>query len=429
MAEKPTLAIVGTGVAGLGAAYFLHPRFEITFFEQNSYAGGHSNTVCLTEKNGHAVSVDTGFMVYNEPTYPNLSRLFRELGVETKPTDMSFSVQHRPTGLEYNGTSLNKLFAQRRNLLNPRFWRLLTKINRFNAEAIAALEDQRFATMTLGEYVAARGYGEDFLHRYIIPMGGAVWSTPPRLMLEFPAQTLLHFFYNHGFLGLHTQHPWRTPAGGSRCYVAKLRALWGENVRLDTPVEKVFRNEGGGATVQTRTGEQHRFDHVILATHADQALRILSDARPLETELLREFKYQPNTTTLHTDPKFMPKTRAAWASWNVRIDPGPDGEELPSTHYWMNSLQACSPNEDYFVSLNTHDEIAPERVLRKIDYEHPLFSLGAIRAQERLPQLNRQEPRQAVYFCGSYFKYGFHEDAFSSGLECARAVTGEPLWQ
>jgi uncharacterized protein len=423
-----SLAIIGTGVSGLGCAHFLHQRFDLTLYEQNNYIGGHTNTISVAE-GSLQLPIDTGFMVYNEVTYPNLTRLFRELDVQSVPTSMSFSVQHLPARLEYNGTSLNLLFGQRRNLLNPRFWRLLMAINRFNEEAVPALEDARFAGTTLREYVEARGYGEDLLDLYLVPMSSAVWSTPPDLMLEFPATTLLRFWHNHGFLGLHTQHPWRTVANGSRSYVRKIIAPFESRIQVGSKVVKVSRENGpaGKVKVTRLDGSCAEFDKVVLACHGDQALALLADPTELERQLLSEFKYQPNIATVHTDSSVMPKTKRCWASWNYRISTDSAGTLVPTTHYWMNSLQSVSQAENYFVSLNAHDQIAPERILRRIDYEHPLFNHGAIAAQAKLPELNA-DPAQSTYYCGAWFKYGFHEDGFTSGLECARAITGERLW-
>jgi predicted NAD/FAD-binding protein len=421
-----TLAIIGTGIAGLGCAHFLHGRFDVTLYEQNDYAGGHTNTVVVDEA-GRAVPIDTGFMVFNHITYPLLTRLFRELNVATQPTDMSFSVQHRPSGLEYNGGSLNLLFGQRRNLVNPRHWRMLTQINRFNREAVDALSEERFASYSLREYVAERGYGDDMLHRYLVPMSSAVWSTPPEKMLDFPALTLLRFWHNHGFLGLDTQHPWYTVTGGAKSYVTQLTAPFRERVRLQSKAVSVTRTHTQ-AKVTGADGTVGCFDKVILACHADQALALLGDATAQERRLLGEFHYQPNVATLHTDASFMPRTRRCWAAWNYRLDDGGADGLVPTTHYWMNRLQRVSERQDYFVSLNAHDRIAPEKVLRRIDYEHPLFNLAAIAAQKELPALNRLAPSQTTYYAGAWFKYGFHEDGFASGLECARAITGEAIW-
>jgi len=421
-----TLAVIGTGIAGLGCAWFLRDRFEISVFEQNDYAGGHSNTIAVNE-GGREVPIDTGFMVFNHVTYPLLTRLFRELDVATKPTDMSFSVQVVPAGLEYNGGSLNLLFGQRRNLFSPRHWRMLMAIDRFNKEAVAALEDQRYEDYTLGRYVAERGYGEDMLHRYLVPMSSAVWSTPPELMLEFPAMTLIRFWHNHGFLGLYTQHPWFTVADGSRSYVKKISAPFQDRIQRNRGVTHVTR-QNSKAQLRFSDGESREFDKVILACHGDQALALLGDPTDLESRLLANFKYQPNTATLHSDESLMPQTRRCWASWNYRIDAAQDGRTLPTTHYWMNRLQGVSDKVNYFVSLNCEDKIREDKIHKRLRYEHPLFDLAAVRAQKELPSLNLLSPEQTTYYAGAWFKYGFHEDGFASALACARGVTGEALW-
>jgi predicted NAD/FAD-binding protein len=422
--SRPTLAIVGTGVAGMGCAHFLQQRHELTLFEQNDSIGGHTNTIEVAEGTGK-VAFDTGFMVYNKVTYPRLVRLFEELKVPVKPTDMSFSVQHVPSSLEYAGSSLNHLFAQRRNLFRPRHYRMLLQVNRFNREAVEALTDSRWEGVTIGEYVRVRGYGQDFLDLFLVPMSSAVWSTPPDGMLGFPAVTLLRFFHNHGFLGLHTQHPWWTVDGGSREYVRRLMAPLLDRVRLSDPVVGVQRMPGGGAEVTTRSGWCGRFDRVILAAHADQSLRLLRDADVEERRLLGEFHYQRNLAVVHTDPCEMPRARLAWSAWNYRIKLDAEGRVRPATVYWMNRLQGVSDRMDYFVSINGGEGVSPDRVIRKIEYEHPLFSLGAIRAQALLPGLNRRSPGQAVFFCGSYFRYGFHEDAFSSAVDLCEGLTGK----
>jgi uncharacterized protein len=422
----PRLAIVGTGIAGLGCAYFLRERYDLTLFEQADYAGGHTNTIDV-ERRDERVAFDTGFMVFNRVTYPHLCRFFAELKVPVKPTDMSFSVQHVPTGLEFCGSSLNHLFAQRRNLLRPSFYRLLLAINRFNAEAVAALSEPRWSALTVADYVRERGYGDDFLKLYLVSMSSAVWSTPPDLMLEFPAVTLLRFFHNHGFLGLHTQHPWWTVDSGAREYVRRLRPLLeqsGARFRLGEPVTRVSRPSVAGARVTTANGATETFDKVIL----DQALRLLADADAQERRLLGEFRYQPNLATVHTDTSQMPRRRLAWSAWNYRIEAANGAPARPQTIYWMNKLQGVSERTDYFVSINGEGSVDPAKVIRRIAYEHPLFSLGAIRAQAELPALNRRSPASAVHFAGSYFRYGFHEDAFASALDCARAITGEAIW-
>lgn len=420
------LAIIGTGISGLGCAHFLHERYDLTIYEQNDYIGGHTNTVTVQE-DGKEVPIDTGFMVFNHATYPNLCRLFRELNVETKKTDMSFSVQHVPTDLEYNGGSVDLLFVQRRNLFRPRHWRMLIAIDRFNKDAVAALDDPRYANMSLRQYVDERGYGHDMLNFYLIPMSSAVWSTPPEKMDEFPAMTLLRFWHNHGFLGLDTQHQWWTVCGGSRSYVTKMIPPFRDRIRVGSKATRVERRDGK-VKVYDSTGGAQEFDKVILACHGDQTLPLLAEPTDMEARLLQEFKYQPNTATVHTDTKFMPERKRCWAAWNYRIEEGPNGEVIPQTHYWMNKLQGVSDKVDYFVSLNCHDQVEPSRVLKRIEYEHPLFNLGAIAAQKELPALNRISPDQTTYFAGAWFKYGFHEDGIASAVDCVRAVTGEPIW-
>lgn len=422
----PRLAIIGSGIAGLGCAYFLRSRYDLTLYEQNDYAGGHTNTIDVSHR-GESASFDTGFMVYNPVTYPNLWRFFAELQVPAKPTLMSFSVQHCPTGLEYCGSGLGGLFAQRQNLLRPRHWRMLLQMGRFNREAVQTLDDETGPEMTVAEYVEQRQYGSDFLDLFLVPMSSAVWSTPRDQMLLFPARTLLRFFYNHGFLGLKGRHPWWTVTGGAREYVRRLEPHLQNRVRLRSRVVQVTRRDLG-VEVRTEDGRAERYDRVILACHGDEALRMLAAPHPLAEALLREFQYQPNLATVHTDTSVMPRCRRAWSSWNYRISENDQGERTSQTIYWMNSLQGVSDRNPYFVSINAGETVDRRTVLREIRYEHPLFSLGAIRAQQELPRLNQLGHETGIFFAGSYFKYGFHEDAFTSALDCCRELTGVDIW-
>ncbi|MBK9989621.1 MAG: FAD-dependent oxidoreductase [Verrucomicrobia bacterium] len=423
-----TLAIIGSGISGLGSGWFLHREYDITVFEAADYIGGHTHTVTVDD-DGRPAPIDTGFMVFNHVTYPNLTRLFNTLGVATKPTDMSFSVQHRTRELEYCGSSLNHLFAQRRNLLRPSFYRMLWQIDRFNREAKAALDDPTLSRLSLDEYVQRGGYGEDFFQLYLIPMSSAVWSTPPEKMRQFPAATLLRFFHNHGFLGLHTQHPWWTVEGGAQSYVQKIVAPFRERIHLNTPVLKVHRRLGGGVEVSTATATT-RFDKVIFACHAPSTLKILGSAATAEERrLLSAFQYQPNTVTLHTDESVLPRARLARAAWNYRIESEAVGQSV-STHYWMNRLQGVSDRENYFVSVEGAHLLNPKQTLHTFAEEHPLFDLAAGQAQPEIAGLNAAARGcTETYFVGAWQRYGFHEDGLLSAVNLSTLLLGRDPWE
>lgn len=407
-----TLAIIGTGIAGMGCGHLLQNDYDITLFEKNGYAGGHTNTITVNE-NGAAVHMDTGFMVFNFETYPNLVRMFEEIKAPIKKTDMSFSVQHRPSGLEYCGSDINGLFAQRRNIFNPKYIRMLMQIASFNKISIKILDDPHYENYSLGQYIREFHFGEEMLWKYLVPMSSAVWSTPMDKMLDFPAVTLIRFFKNHGFLGLNTQHQWFTLHNGSQSYRELLIRPFRDRIALNNAAIKISRQEGK-ATVHLRDGSRQQFDKVILACHANEALQLLERPTDMEQRLLSPFHYQKNVATVHTDESVMPRNKKAWSSWNYRIQEA-NGTLQPSTIYWMNKLQGVSDRQNYFVSINTIPEsIDPAKIIREIDYEHPLFDVPAISAQKELPQLNGTGP---VYYCGSYFRYGFHEDAYKSAVD------------
>jgi predicted NAD/FAD-binding protein len=432
------LAIIGSGIAGLGSAWFLHRDYRITVFEAGDHIGGHANTATVEEA-GHTVPIDTGFMVFNRVTYPNLVRLFRALDVPAKRTDMSFSVRHEGRSLEFCGSSLNHLFAQRRNLLKPSFYRMLLRIDRFNREALEALDDPAVRTMSLGDYVASRGYGDDFLHLYLVPMSSAVWSAPPAKMLQFPAASLLRFFHNHGFLGLHTQHPWWTVEGGAKTYVEKLIRPFSARIFVRTPVRRVRRTAAG---IEVSTDQAtHVFDKVVFACHAPTACELLgNNASPHERRVLSAFSFQPNLATLHTDDSVMPRTRLAWSSWNYRLDLSDRADEQSghalsqlrldaSTHYWMNRLQGVSKSVNYFVSINGERRIEPRKVLRTIPCEHPLFDVTAHERQTEIPALNAAAVGTSeTYFVGAWQRYGFHEDGFLSAVNLAALLLNRDPW-
>lgn len=421
--NRQRIAIVGTGISGMACAHFLSREHDVTLFEKDDRVGGHSHTVMVEEGNDR-VPVDTGFMVYNEVTYPLLTRLFRELDVATKPTSMSFSVQHVAEGLEFNGGSVNLLFGQRRNLVNLRYWKMLMQIARFNRETIAELANPDYGDLSLREYVKARGYGEDFLRWYLSPMAAAVWSSPPERIEEFPARTLMRFWHNHGFLGLDTQHPWRTVSGGSRCYVEKLTRPFEQHIHRDRGVNAVELT-AKGSRLTFADGSCQDFDKVVIAAHGDQALGMLADPTMLERNLLGLFHYQKNEAVLHTDTRFMPETRRCWAAWNYRID----AANRSSTHYWMNELQGVSDREQYFVSINPSSSPAEESIKRRLEYEHPLFDLAAVAGQARLPDLHEAGNETGRYFCGAWQRYGFHEDGLWSAVNVCTRLLGRDPWQ
>ena len=343
------LAIIGTGIAGMGCGHLLHKKYDLTLFEQDNYIGGHTNTITVDE-DGTPVYMDTGFMVFNFETYPNLCNLFKELNAPIKKTDMSFSVQYTPTGLEYCGSGLNGLFAQRKNIFNISYIKMLTQITRFNKESVKVLDNPRFNNYSLGEYIKEYNYGEDMLWKYLIPMSSAVWSTPMNEMLDFPIVTLVRFFKNHGFLGLNTQHQWYTLENGSQSYRKLLIAPFKDKIQINNGVVSV-KKENGKAILTTKDGRVHTFDKVIFASHADQTLKLLENPTADEKRLLTPFKYQKNVATVHTDESIMPKTKLTWSSWNYRIEKR--NETLaPTTIYWMNSLQGVSKKKNYFVSIN-----------------------------------------------------------------------------
>lgn len=406
------LAIIGTGIAGMGCAHLLQKKYDLSLFEQNDYIGGHTNTVAVPEGDKD-VFMDTGFMVFNYQTYPYLCNLFKEINAPVKKTSMSFSVQHLSSGLEYCGSGINGLFAQRKNIFNVRYIKMLMQISRFNAEAVKILDQPQYLNYSVREFIDEFGYGEDMLWKYLIPMSSAVWSTPMELILDFPIVTLVRFFQNHGFLGLNTQHQWYTLENGSESYKKILIAPFKDRVQVGNGVVSV-RKTDSGVEVKTTQGQLFSFDKVIIAAHGDQALKMLASPTEDQQRLLSRFHYQENIAMVHTDESVMPKTRSTWSSWNYRIQEK-NGKLLPSTIYWMNSLQGVSDKKNYFVSINpVEGTVAPNKVIRTFVYEHPLFDVPAMQAQVELPKLNESGP---IFFCGSYFRYGFHEDAYMSAVQ------------
>lgn len=401
------IAIIGSGIAGNVIARGLHRVHDIAVFEAASHIGGHTHTHDV-ELDGERQRIDTGFIVFNDWTYPNFIRLLEEAGVASQPSAMSFSVRNETSGLEYNGTTLDTLFAQRRNLLNPAFYRLIAAILRFNREAPRLLEEG--GEITLGAYLEQQRYPRIFIENYLVPMGAAIWSTDPARMLGFPARFFVRFFHNHGMLSVEARPQWRAIRGGSASYVEKLVAPFREQIRLDAPVETVLRARGR-VLVKVRDAAPETFDRVFFACHADQALALLGDATPLEREVLGAIGYQRNEVVLHTDTTILPRARRAWAAWNYHVLPQA-GTRVALT-YNMNILQSLQSRHVFCVTLNRSEAIAPERVIKRLSYDHPLFTPVAVAAQQRQHEINGAN---LSYFCGAYWRFGFHEDGVVSAL-------------
>ncbi len=420
---RSRIAIIGSGVSGLGAAWALRSCADVTVFESDQRLGGHSNTVDAV-LDGVTTPVDTGFIVYNEPNYPNLTGLFKALVVETDPSDMSFAVSIDSGRLEYSGTDLVGMFAQRRNLLRPSYWRMLLEITRFYKEAQALLTAPPNLEQTLGDFLKVGRYGEAFLYDHLLPMGAAIWSTPVEEMLAFPALSFARFFQNHGLLSLNDRPAWRTVRGGSRVYVARIAEESQARLRLGVGLRGVRRGEDG-VTAILPDGTEEQFDQVIFACPADRSLALLADAADLERDALGAFTFQPNRAWLHTDPGLMPQRRRAWASWNYLGDGPADRGRAVSLTYWMNRLQNLDPARPVFVTLNPAREPRADLVQAVIDYRHPVFNKAAWTAQSSIEALQGQ---RRTWHCGAWLGYGFHEDGLRSGLRAALALGGSVPW-
>ncbi|MDX1961670.1 MAG: FAD-dependent oxidoreductase [Pirellulales bacterium] len=407
------IAIVGSGISGLTAGYLLHRHHQITLLEALPTLGGHTHTVQV-EHAGNRWNMDTGFMVYNTRTYPLFSRLLNVLGVKTQPSDMSFGVSCERTGWEYCGSDFNSLFAQRVNLLRPRFWGMLAEILRFNRLAPRLLNEP--VEPTLGQYLQAERFGTAFTELYLLPMAAAIWSADPRDILNLPARFFVRFFVNHGLLQLQDRPVWRVIIGGARNYVEALTAPWVSSIRLNSPVRRVERHASGVLVTSTGNQAEH-FDQVIFATHSDQTLRILADATPAEREILSCLPYQSNRAILHTDTRLLPRSRRAWASWNYRVSRS-SGQPAAVT-YWLNRLQSLDAPVEFLCSLNPERDIDPRRVIRELTFEHPIFTAAGISAQARHGEISGHN---RTHYCGAYWRNGFHEDGVWSAMRVARGL-------
>ncbi|MEM7748424.1 MAG: FAD-dependent oxidoreductase [Pseudomonadota bacterium] len=417
MGSPLKLAVVGSGISGLSAAWLLSQHHNVTVFEKEGRLGGHSNTVEAIEPDGSSVPVDTGFIVYNTASYPNLVALFDHLDVPTTDTRMTFAVSMDHGSYEYSGTGLSGLFGQPSNLVRPRHYQMISDVFRFFREAKKLLVDDKASEISLGAFLRSKKFSDAFVDQHILPMAAAIWSTPSEQILDFPATAFARFFDNHGLLQV-DQPIWRTVAGGSREYVRRLRAATQGQFETGKPVQAIHRFDGG--VIVEHSGGSETFDACVMASHADDTLQLLSDADHEERRLLGAFKYVPNHALLHRDAGYMPRRRRLWSSWNYLAETDGDSTALSVT-YWMNKLQPLATQNDLFVTLNPTQPIADDQIIAEFNYAHPLFDQAAMSAQRELWQL---QGRRKTWFCGSYFGYGFHEDGLQSGLAVAEQLGG-----
>ena len=423
--QRQRVAVIGSGISGLASAYFLHNTHDVVLFEANSYLGGHTNTVDI-HLEGKALAVDTGFLVFNERTYPNLIALLRELGVGSYATDMSFGVSLDDGKLEWAGTNLDSVFAQRGNLLSLSFIRMLRDIFKFNAAAQQNRERCLSSKISLGELLLQDKYSAAFRNNYLLPMAAAIWSSKPDDILDFPASTFLQFCMNHALLQVNDRPKWRTVKGGGREYVRKIAACL-PDIRLNTAVLSVLRT-GSGVQIRTKDGEE-TFDSAIFATHAPDTLRLLSDANQAEQDLLSSVRYQANTAVLHTDEAQLPRRKKVWSAWNYIGGPNTNGEfndmRPVCVSYLLNQLQELPIKQAVIVTLNPFTPPATNTVLAQFEYDHPVFDADAIRAQELLPTI---QGKNKVWFAGAWTGYGFHEDGLKSALRVVADFDALPSW-
>lgn len=411
------LAVIGTGMAGMSAAYFMQNDYDVTVFEKNNYIGGHTNTIDVNDGEKDC-PMDTGFMVFNETTYPYMVKLFKELDVPYKNTDMSFSVRNDAIDLEFNGSSLGGIFAQKKNIFNLKFVKMIREILKFNADAPNVLQNiQEYQDMSIGEYLKKLNLSDYFLTNFLAPMSSAVWSTPMDMIKDFPAKSLVRFFKNHGFVGVNTQLQWKTVIGGSREYRNRIIKKYEDKVITNSKISSVKETENG-VTVVDRDKE-YVFDKVIIATHGDEALELLAEPTSMQKEILSKFSYQENIAVVHTDESVMPHLRKNWSSWNFMMREGDT-----YTVYYMNRLQGVSERQNFFININGEKFVDQSKIIDRIVYHHPIFDVPAMQAQEKMDELNKQSQ---IHFTGSYYRYGFHEDALLSSVNLCSMLLGRDV--
>lgn len=413
---RKKLAIVGSGISGMACAYYLRNNYDITIFEKNNYLGGHTHTHQMYDDG--RFTLDTGFIVFNEHTYPNLLKLFKELGIEKQKSDMSFSVQNLYTGLEYGSEGFCGLFSQKKNIFSIKHWKFLLEVKRFFKVATRDFENDNFSGKNIEQYCKSRGFSYYFLDNYLVPMASAVWSTPHGKTYDFPIKSLIPFFHNHGLLDLSKEYQWYTVRGGSNSYIKEILKKGNFDIRLDSPVEKVYR-EKDKVIVKTASIIE-KFDYVVMSSHSDESLNIVKDLDLEEKKLLGAFPYNDNKAILHKDDSVMPQTKNAWTSWNTVIDKKNEDIYQASVTYWLNKLQKPKTKKNYFLTLNPIQEIDKDKVVKEISYNHPLFTSENFELQNDLPKLNKDS---RILFSGAYFGYGFHEDGLKSALSVVKILS------
>lgn len=413
---KQKIAVIGAGVSGLLSAYLLNREHDVTLFEANQYLGGHTHTKTV-QSGGKTYNVNTGFIVFNDWTYPNFIKLMGQIGVKSEASEMSFSVRDENTGIEYNGTSFNSLFAQRSNLLKPTFWLMIKDILRFNKQTVDLVQKDTISdTQTLGEFVKENKYSDRFVNHYIVPMGAAIWSASVDVMMDFPLKFFLKFFNNHGMLSVDERPQWRVISDGSESYIEPLIESFKDNIHLNSPISSVRRFDDN-VVIKTFSGDEFEFDQVVFACHSDQVLGMLDAPTDDENDILGAIPYQMNEVVLHTDRRLMPKRKLAWAAWNYHIPQRLS--EYAMVTYHMNALQNFTDApDDFMVTLNRTAEIAPGKIIDKYDYAHPVFTMDGIAAQARHSEINN---KNRSHFCGAYWFNGFHEDGVNSALRVAKS--------
>ncbi|MCB9799983.1 MAG: FAD-dependent oxidoreductase [Candidatus Omnitrophica bacterium] len=417
MDQKPLkIAVIGSGVAGLTAAYLLNKKHQVTLYEKNNYLGGHTNTLVIEEGPDAGTPVDTGFIVFNHRNYPLFTKLLSELDVQAADSDMSFSFSREKDHFAYSSYVPRGLFACRRNFFNPFFFRMITDILKFNRSAAEDLRTGKLRNISLGDYLKAGGYGKGFMHHYLIPTGAAIWSTPFEEMFNFPAESFIQFFDNHGLLSLKNRPQWKYIFGGSQTYVRKIVKDFRGEIFYNAPVTSIRRTEAF-VSVSEHSGMEKHYDYVVIAAHADEALKMLTDSSAREKKLLGTWSYSKNHAILHTDPSAMPRNRKAWASWNYIEETPRDPNAPVSLTYYMNILQRLKTRENYFVTLNRRKPVLKNHIIKEISYTHPTYNSASVKTQADLPGLNGLN---RTFYCGSYFGYGFHEDAVRSSVDVAR---------